>query len=154
MAAGRHKFDLPDTRLIELLPLKESFVQNDIEDELRNLTLDLFNEKLADLTFDVNVAGNAHLGSFDLVRKSITFDGLTLLRGDREECAARYVYRAWKSGDVQGRGLHFIRTYLQTLFPNLTKVTQLWHKKDVEYPNGLESPLDGPDVVIDPETMF
>ncbi|MFZ4540036.1 hypothetical protein, partial [Propionivibrio sp.] len=103
------------------------------------LFLDLFDSNVAANAFDANVLGSAHLGSFDLVRKSVNRDGLAILQGDREESATRYLYRAWKSGDVQGRGMHFLRTYLQMMFPNLCAVDQLWHYKSMPYPSGLYS---------------
>ncbi|MGL5225021.1 MAG: hypothetical protein ACRC8Q_06830, partial [Aeromonas sp.] len=55
------------------------------------------------------------------------------LPGEREEAATRYLYRAWRSGDIQKRGLHFIRTYLQLLFPEQSEVRQMWHVKDQPY---------------------
>ncbi|MFZ4540031.1 hypothetical protein, partial [Propionivibrio sp.] len=101
------------------------------------LFLDLFDSNVAANAFDANVLGSAHLGSLDLVRKSVNMDGLALLQGDREEAATRYLYRAWKSTDVQGRGLHFLRTYLQMMFPNLCEVEQLWQDKSQPYPTAL-----------------
>lgn len=129
--------DFPNAQLPRLTPLEGSFAENEIEADLKRLFIDLFGSNLAADSFDANVLGSAHLGSFDLVRKSINMDGLVLLQGDREEAATRYLYRAWKSGDVQGRGLHFLRTYLQMLFPNLCEVDQLWHDKALPYPSGL-----------------
>lgn len=129
--------DFSNAQLPRLLPLERSYTENQVEADLKALFLDLFNSTLAADTFDVNVLGAAHLGSFDLVRKAVNADGLVLMQGDREEAATRYLYRAWKSGDVQGRGLHFLRTYLQMLFPNLCQVDQLWHDKTLPYPSGL-----------------
>ena len=105
--------DFSNAQLPRLLPLEASFSENDVEADLKQMFLDIFGSTLAADVFDVNVLGAAHLGSFDLVRKAVNTDGLVLLQGDREEAATRYLYRAWKSGDVQGRGLHFLRTYLQ-----------------------------------------
>ncbi|HEJ4320070.1 TPA: hypothetical protein SL531_001357 [Pseudomonas aeruginosa] len=132
-------FDFSNAELPRLLPLENSYAENGVEADLKQLFLDLFNQHLAADTFDVNVLGAAHLGSFDLVRRAVNTDGLVLMQGDREEAATRYLYRAWKSGDVQGRGLHFLRTYLQMLFPNLCQVDQLWHDKNMPYPTGLYS---------------
>ena len=124
----------------EAAPLSNSHELNTFafEREMKSLTLELFN-LLSAGTFDASVMGAPHLGSFDLVRKTVNRDGLVLLRGDREEAATRYLYRAWKSGDIQKRGLHFLRTYLQMLFPNSCEVTQLWHSDQYEYPTALFS---------------
>ena len=127
-------FDLPDAAPPELLPLVGSFEPGDYRDALKRLTLDLFAEHLGADAFDTNVLGIAHLGSFDLVRRFVQADGLGMLRSDREAAATRYLYRAWKKADGQGRGLHFLRTYLQLLFPGGWSVDQLEHEKDTEYP--------------------
>jgi hypothetical protein len=129
--------DFPSAQLPRLTPLEGSFAENEVEADLKKLFLDLFGANLAGDSFDANVLGAAHLGSLDLVRKAVNTDGLVLLQGDREEAATRYLYRAWKSGDVQGRGLHFLRTYLQMLFPNECEVEQLWHDKESPYPTAL-----------------
>lgn len=113
-------------------PHKEGFEPSNIESDLKGVFNELF-ALLGKDTFDAGVLGAAHLGSFDLVRRSINQDGLVLLSGDREEAATRYLYRAWKSGDTQKRGLHFVRTYLQLLFPGQTEVKQLWHSKSEPY---------------------
>jgi len=136
-------FDFSNAQLQRLLPLENSYAENDVEDDLKRLFLGLFNDMLAPDVFDVNVSGAAHLGSFDLVRKAVNTDGLVLLQGDREEAATRYLYRAWKSGDVQGRGLHFLKTYLQMLFPNQCEVEQLWHDKAYPYPTALYTTKPG-----------
>ena len=119
-------FDFSNAQLPRLLPLANSYAENDVEDDLKRLFLDLFNAMLAPDVFDVNVSGAAHLGSFDLVRKAVNTDGLVLLQGDREEAPTRCLYRAWKSGDMQRRALHFLKTYLPMLAPNQCEIEQLW----------------------------
>lgn len=132
-------FDFKNATLPRLLALEASYAENGVEEDLKQLCLDLFRDHLSSLVFDENVLGAAHLGSFDLVRRSVNSDGLVLLQGDREEAATRYLYRAWKSGDCQGRGLHFLRTYLQLLFPNDCDVNQMVHETapGKEYPQWL-----------------
>lgn len=132
-------FDFSNAQLPRLFPLEASYTENEVESDLKNLFIDLFNQMLASDVFDVNVSGAAHLGSFDLVRKAVNTDGLVLLQGDDEEAATRYLYRAWRSCNVQGRGLHFLKTYLQLLFPNLGEVIQLWHGKNKPYPTDLRT---------------
>ncbi|HZX81369.1 MAG TPA: hypothetical protein VFE72_10500 [Lysobacter sp.] len=129
-------FDFPNAQLPRLLPLEASFAENEVEAELKALFLSIFDSMLAPAMFDVNVLGTPHLGSSELVRRAVNMDGLMLLQGDREEAATRYLYRAWKSGNTQGRGLHFLRTYLQLLFPNQCRVEQLWQAREAEYPEG------------------
>lgn len=131
--------DFANAQLPSLAPLAASFTVDDVESDLKRLFIDLFTEYLAIDAFDANVLGAAHLGSLDLVRQSVNTDGLVLLQGDREEEAMRYLYRAWKSGNVQGRGLHFLRTYLQLLFPNDCDVVQMVHENEPgkDYPQHL-----------------
>lgn len=131
--------DFKNAQLPRLAPLEGSFSENEVEADLKQLFLDLFGAKLAAQSFDANVLGSAHLGSLDLVRKSVNTDGLAMLSGDSEEASTRYLYRAWKSRNTQGRGVHFLRTYLQMLFPNKCSVVQLWHKKTDIYPRRLST---------------
>lgn len=130
-------FGFPQAEIPAATPLSESWARGDLERELRDLFAELFTDTLGTETFDASVLGAPHLGSFDLVRAMVGHDGLVLLRGEREEQAARYLYRAWRSEDVQGRGLHFLRTYLQLLVPNGAEVRQLWHDKRFPYGDAL-----------------
>lgn len=132
--------DFQNAKLPSLKPLQNSFAVDEIEKDLLNLFIDLFESRLASQVFDVNVLGAAHLGSMELVRKMVNTDGLVLLDGDREEAATRYLYRAWKSRNGQGRGFHFLRTYLQMLYPNASDVEQMAQDKALPYPTKL-SPL-------------
>jgi hypothetical protein len=130
------QFDFIASTAPAATPLRNSHEVGDIEHELKQVFLDLF-DTLGQDSFDANVLGAAHLGSFELVRRMVNHDGLVLLPGEREEAATRYLYRAWKSGDVQKRGLHFLRTYLELLAPGMFQVTQLWHDKSKPYPTAL-----------------
>ena len=130
-------FDFPKSKAPELTPLKNSFVYDDVENELRNLFVDLFETYLSVDAFDTNALGMSHLGTLDLVKRSINADGLVLLPGDKEEPSTRYVYRAWKSRNVQGRGLYFLKTYLQALFPENWVVEQRMQNKALPYPTDL-----------------
>ena len=136
--------DFPNAKLPSLVPLQNSFAADDVENALRNLFIDLFEEMLAEKSFDLNVIGVGHLGSLDLVRRLVNFDGLALIDGDREEAAIRYLYKAWKARNRNGRGFFFLETYLQMLFPNGFAVEQMAQAKSGTYPNQL-SPLSRAD---------
>ncbi|SFL02704.1 hypothetical protein SAMN05216302_10273 [Nitrosomonas aestuarii] len=131
--------DFPNAQLPQLTPLKNSFVADEIENDLRNMFIDLFEMMLAEQAFDVNVLGMAHLGSLDLIRRMVNTDGLALLDVEHEEAATRYLYRAWKSRNKNGRGFHFLETYLQLLFPNSHYVEQMAQSKTHPYPTKLSS---------------
>ena len=98
------KFDLASVKLPEMKPLQGSFDADDTEQDLRKLFLDLFRNHLAGSAYDVNVSGAMHLGSYDLVRRAVNADGLMLLQGERSEAAVRYLYRAWRARNRNGRG--------------------------------------------------
>lgn len=132
--------DFPNAQLPELTPLKNSFAVDDVENDLRNLFIDLFESMMAQSAFDLNVIGVGHLGSMDLIRKLVNVDGLALIDGEREETATRYLYKAWKSRNKNGRGFHFLATYLQLLFPNGYAIEQMAQEKSGTYQNEL-SPL-------------
>ena len=136
--------DFPNAQLPELTPLKNSFAVDDVENDLRNLFIDLFESMMAQTAFDMNVLGVGHLGSMDLIRKLVNVDGLALIDGPREETATRYLYKAWKSRNKNGRGFHFLATYLQLLFPNGYNIDQMAQAKSGTYPNQL-SPLSRAD---------
>ena len=130
-------FDFPQSQPPKLEPLRKSYTENQIEAELKQLFLDLFDQMLGRQAFDANVLGAAHLGSFDLVKRFVTFDGLVLLPSDHQEASARYIYRAWKARNMQGRGLFFLKAYLQALFPGAWSVEQQMQLKAAPYPTAL-----------------
>lgn len=119
-----------------LEPLRESFTVDDIEEQLQQLFIDLF-ERISVDAFDAINLGAPNLGTFDLVRRAITADGLALLNSEREDAVTRYLHKAWSASDNQGRGLHFLRTYLQMLYPNEWQLFQLEQDKSIPYPYAL-----------------
>lgn len=128
-------FDFSNAQLPGLAPLEASYTVDDVEADLKQLFIDLFRDGIASRLFDANVLGAAHLGSFGLVQKIVNKDGLAILNtGSNLEAATRYLYRAWLSSDNQGRGAHFIRTYMQLLFPGEHEIIQLWQDKSAPYP--------------------
>lgn len=141
-------FDFANAQPPQLLPLGASHEENEVEAELKALTMSLWDKYLADRMFDANVLGMAHLGSYDLVRRSVTQDGLALLPGVGAEPGTRYLYRAMKARNHQGRGLHFIKTYLQIVFPGVAKVEQLWMAPDGKYPDDAYSIVQADQFVV------
>jgi len=135
--------DFAHAALPALAPLQHSFAENEIEAQLKALFSDVFKQHLAMDVFDANVAGMAHLGSFERLRRSINHDGLVLIQNDGQQAATRYLYRAWQARNRNGRGLHFLRTYLQMLYPNQWAVEPLWQHKNRPYPQQLDpNPAD------------
>ena len=127
----------PEVRRPVMLPLVNSFARNDVDAQSKQHFIDLFYDLQSVDFWDAMVLGSAHLGTFNLIRRSVNADGLSLLQDSVNLCAARYLYRAWKSQNNQGRGLHFLRTYLQMLFPGRWEIYQLWHQCSVSVPHML-----------------
>lgn len=120
----------------DMQPLKQSAAFDDVEDELKSQFIQLFQDYLREPERDLNVYGVPHLGSLSLIEKHVRRDGLALIRSD--EPSMKYLYRAWKSRN-QKRGFHFLRTYLQLLWPDGWVVDQLWQDKSQTYPVGLSA---------------
>lgn len=129
----------------QLEPLANSWAADDIEQELTQMFIDLFQNNLRASERDLNVFGAPQLGSLDLVENYVKRDGLALIRTD--EPSMRYLYRAWRARNPK-RGLHFLRTYLQLLWPNGWHVDQMWQQKGTPYPTALVArtaiPADDP----------
>lgn len=120
----------------DLLPLRISHEADAVEADIKRLTIDLFEDNLRASERELNVYGMPHLGSLALLERNVTGDGLALFRRDDVE-AMRYLFKAWRARNPK-RGLHFLKTYLQLLFPNNWTAVQLWHDANVSYPNGLQ----------------
>ncbi len=119
---------------LRLAPLIHSAQADQIEAELKQQFLDLFDDHLRDLEREINVYGAPHLGSLQLVERHVSRDGLALLRS--VDPSMRYLFKAWKARNPK-RGMHFLKTYLQLLYPNGWRVDQLWQDKAKTYPLGL-----------------
>jgi hypothetical protein len=115
-------------------PLINSAEYDDVESELKQIFLDLFSTYMRASERDLNVYGTAHLGSLDLLTKRIKEDGLAVFGDDTN--AVEYLYRAWNFRNPK-RGMIFLRTYLQLLWPNAFVIDQLWQQKGVPYPTAL-----------------
>lgn len=134
-------FDFDSSQVPQMQALENSYTNNDLEKEIKELFLHLFKSKIGEDTFNAFVLGAQHLGSYPLVQKSLNSDGIALLNPEMAEIATRYLYRTWKSGDVQKRGLHIVRMYLRLLFGLGAEVSQLQQPRNEPYPSGLE-PFD------------
>lgn len=119
----------------DLYPLRASYDADAVEADLKQIFIDLFDDTLRVPERDINVFGMAHLGSFSLIERVVTQEGLALYR-KADEYAMRYLYRAWRARNPK-RGLHFLRTYLQLLWPEGNRADQLWQRKSLPYPTGL-----------------
>lgn len=127
--------DTVETIPPSLQPLKNSHEFDQLEHDLKQMFMDLFEDHLRAGERDLNVHGAPHLGSFDLVSESVKSDGLSLINND-DEPAMRYLHKAWRGRNPK-RGLHFLRSYLQLLFKDSWRLEQLWQSKALPYPTKL-----------------
>ena len=127
---------------VALAPLDYSHRDNQFEADLYQMFMDLYEDYLRVDERDLNVSAVPHLGSFDLVSRNVEMDGLALINND-DEPAMRYLHKAWNHRNPK-RGLEFLETYLQLLFPNGWKVKQLWHpiSSADQYPDNVEDSKD------------
>lgn len=124
----------------DLEPLRRSAEADRVEADLKQLVIDIFNSDFRELERQLNVYGMPHLGSFELIERIVSGDGLRLYRREDVE-AMRYLFKAWRARNPR-RGMVFLKTYLQLLWPNEWTCVQLWHRKDATYPTALVRPED------------
>jgi len=120
-----------------LNPLAKGFANGDIEAELRDLFVRLYEETMSDAAAEINVYGAPHLGPLRLAQRSISADGLSVLN-QMDEPRLRYLLKAWRFRNPR-RGTHFLKTYLRILFGEVYEVNQLWQKKAAAYPTYLRT---------------
>jgi hypothetical protein len=129
----------------DLAPLEASQAYDETEAQIKQLTMDIVEGYLRAYERELNVYGAPHLGSFELIEKSIKADGLAMVRSNSEP-AMRYLFKAWRARNPK-RGLHFLRMYLALLWPGAATANQLWQQKDQPYPDAL---VAGDDIIGDP----
>jgi hypothetical protein len=117
---------------MELLPLVRSAEFDEVESEFKALFLSLYKQHVDDQVTEVALYGMPHIGPDSLVERSLTVDGLAVLRTTTME-QIRHLFHAWRYRNPQ-RGTTFLATYLKTLFGPVFTINQLWCKKAGEYP--------------------
>lgn len=140
MAAGEAP-PLYERHQPEMLPLALSHEADDLETELKQLFMEMFETHIRADERYVNVLGMPQHGPRELIEDSLANDGLSIYRGaDVASGAGSYLLRAWRSHNPK-RGLHLLKTYLQLLWPNVWKAEQMWQDKAEPYPTAL-APTD------------
>lgn len=137
-----------------LKPLENSGSATQFDDELRRLVLDLFADLLASESYDVNLLAMPHLGSMSLVLQEIAGDGLYLMRAENSDALTRYMFRAWRGLNRNGRGLYFLRLYLRILFGEGASAHQIHKSATTDDENSVRNDwymphLDDPDLSLD-----
>lgn len=122
--------------MTELKPLQASWSVDQLELENKDLFIKVYREELQELLDEINVFGAPHLGSFDLVSRVVSADGLALIN-DQDEARMRAIFKAWRLLNPE-RGLHFLRFYLRLLFTDNFDLYQLWQKKSLPYTENMK----------------
>lgn len=125
--------------MFDLKPLAQSAAYDQAEEELKALTIMLWQKHFAFPASDVNVYGAPHLGSKDLILRSLKADGISNLNPTKlERGNARYLLLADRHKN-QKRGVHFLRTFLKCVWGDDFNIEQLYQSKAEPYPTELKS---------------
>ena len=122
-----------------LLPLVYSNNADDYYQQLTDLSIAVFNATLAARVADAQTMGVAYLQSFDELKRALVANGLEPLAHSLDDTALRYLYKLWITRN-QDRGTYFLEALLQVLLGSNVTIEQVWHDKDLEYPNNPTSP--------------
>jgi hypothetical protein len=136
----------------QIQPLENSVsAENQYETELMALFMQLFDDNFGELAERIGFYGMPHLGDFSLVERSVTSDGLAVLR-DNTEDSLRYLFKAWRYLNTQ-RGTDFLELYMRVLLGDIfTEINQLWQPKAQPYGVGLKNEqliIDGGETLDD-----
>ncbi len=138
----------------DLIPLQQSAEYDQLEAELKALVISLWQKNLADRALDVSLHGMPHLGSKDLILKTLKQDGIANFNTiNLTEDNARYLLMAFHHCN-QKKGTHFLETFLKCTWGNDFEIHQLWQKKDVEYPKALKTEQEISDEGLDGNDYF
>jgi hypothetical protein len=125
--------------MYELIPLQQSHAANEIEAELKNLLITLFQKYLFKDGFDCNVMGIPFEGSYELITKHLINGNIANFDTKRiAEDDMRYLLLAWKYRNGK-RGTHFLKSFIKCTWGNEFEIHQLWQDKQTEYPLNLKT---------------
>ena len=119
-----------------MLPLINSQEAEQLDSELKQIFIDLYNDNIKTKERDLNVSGMGHLGSVDLLSQFIERDGLAVINKGLSRDSLAYLYKAWKGRNPKN-GLELLKTYLRFLYQEKAEVHQLWQDKNTPYPTSL-----------------
>lgn len=123
------------TPVAGLGPLLNSHEADDVERDLKAAFIEVFEGVLRRQMARINTYGMPHRGDFATIERFVKADGLALERRVNAQRYMRELFRAWQARNPR-RGTHFLRHYLQLLWPGQWTLTQLWQRPDLPYPEG------------------
>ncbi|WP_321946594.1 phage head spike fiber domain-containing protein [Paraburkholderia sp. J10-1] len=107
----------------ELAPLVESFEYDQLEAELKAIFLSVFESLIRPRERRLNLYGMPHLGDTELIERALKNAGLALVK--RTDTRSSFLMKAMALNPR--RGTIFLKQYLQSVWPNVWEVEQLWH---------------------------
>lgn len=119
-----------------IYPFVASEMTEEIELAWKNVFLRVFKKMLWHRQRDLLHYGSPYLAQSALLTKFALNDGLSLMRADGDIDRLRYLFKAWRVKNPK-RGFHFLRTYLQMLYPDGFTIEQLWQETDKPYTTSL-----------------
>lgn len=121
-----------------IAPIVESEMTEELELAWKTIFLNVFKQTLWDKQRDLLHYGSPHLARQELLTRFALSDGLSVMRSDSEGDRLRYLLKAWRVKNPK-RGFHFLRTYLQMLYPNGFDIEQLWQETSKPYTKSLST---------------
>ncbi len=122
-----------------LLPLAHSHSHDQLEEELKNLMILLYQKHLEPRARDVNVTGAPFLGSSNIQTKALIHDGIGNFNSSvLSSESLQYLLLAYKYRNGK-RGLGFLKTFLTVTWGSDFEINQLWQKKGGVYPSELKT---------------
>jgi hypothetical protein len=136
--------DAPD-----LQPLRNAFEYDQLEEDMKDVFLTVFDQYIRPFERQVNLSGMPHLGDTELIERTLKDYGLAIVRRDATRTA--FLLKAARARNPR-RGMLFLKQYLQSVWPGVWKVETLWHPvvTSVDYPEDC-TPLTT--VQLDPTTV-
>jgi hypothetical protein len=112
-------FDAPD-----LQPLRNSFEYDQLEADMKDAFMAVFNKYIRPAERQANLVGMPHLGDSDLIERTLKDYGLSIVKRDATRTA--FLLKAARARNPR-RGMIFLRQYLQSVWPGVWRVEPLWH---------------------------
>lgn len=119
-------------------PIEETKPPESLEETWKTVFLNVFKKMLWEKQHDLLYYGSPYLGGDEVLTRFALSDGLSLMRSGSENDRLRYLLKAWRVKN-QKRGFHFLRTYLQMLYPNAFHIEQRWQETSKAYPTALSN---------------
>lgn len=134
---------MPDNRPFETLsPLTNQQEIGEIENELKNIFIDVFKETLGNQVDGLLQYGMPYISKdINVLYPFFSMNGLNTLKNLQEVEPLSYLMKAWTIRNPK-RGFHFLRTYLQMLYPSSFKIEQMYQETSKAYPTALSNKDD------------